>query len=115
MRTALQELVGLEVSKASLVHDYLQVFFEGGAILNVYNVFHLSGGAAGDGGAPPLDASTLAAVKEEVQEVELTFSNGVVISIDMRDEAYQGPEALELIRAGSPTVVWRSDDAPDDG
>ena len=115
MQTALQDLVGLKVSRASLIHDYLQVFFEGGAILNVYNVFHVSGGPAVDGGAPHVDASTLATVKEEGQKIELAFSNGVVISIDMRDEAYQGPEALELIRAGSPTVVWRSDDAPNDG
>jgi len=115
MRTALQELIGLKVSKASLVHDYLQIFFEGGAVLNVYNPFRLSGGAARDGGAPPVGASVLASVEEEGRKIELTFSNGVVVSIDMRDEAYQGPEALELVRAGSPTVVWRSDDAPDGG
>lgn len=60
MTPMLQELVGLRVLKAMKVHDYRQIYFEGGAILNIHNESYVSGRALDTIDELPIDGANLA-------------------------------------------------------
>ena len=45
-------------------------------------------------------------IEEDQNKLIFHFSNGADLVIDLHDEAYNGPEALELHIPGQPTLVW---------
>lgn len=47
------------------------------------------------------------ATSETREEGELVFDNGYKIIIDLREEAYNGPEAMNLTGPNNFFVVWR--------
>lgn len=106
----LEELIGSRIETAEVVEDYLQLLFANGASLNIYNEHAINGpdGEVRDSG--DLVGAILTEVREQGTHIRLAFSNGLEISIDMSEDAYTGPEALQLTRPGLPTVVWRLDD-----
>lgn len=97
----LQDIVGSEVVETRPVHDYLQLFFEGKRILTIINPYSYAGG-----GVASLGGATLERVSEAGRQLSLEFSGGRVLVVDLRDESYNGPEAMTLQRPGLPTVVW---------
>jgi hypothetical protein len=102
MKSKLDILVGMSVTNALRVHDYVQLFFERDIVLNIYNEFKLFNGHD----LSALNGAKLLEVGEKQDELALYFSNGTRLDIDLRDEAYNGPEALELHVPGQPPVVW---------
>lgn len=80
--------------------DYLQIYFSGG-VLNIYNSYSLAGASLGS-----LVGKKLRSVTEDLEVIELKFDNLAVITIDMKPEAFNGPEAMQLLRDGEITVIW---------
>lgn len=108
--SVLQELVGLQLVRSECVEDYRQLWFQNGECLNVYNEHQIADSSHNSKCDDDLIGATLTAVHEDGTLIRLTFSNALEVSIDMREDAYLGPEALELSRPGMPIVVWRVDD-----
>lgn len=106
----LQELVGLRVVKSEIVEDDLIVWFQNGDCLNVYNKFQIASSDGSSGTDRDLAGATLNELTKDTDSLRLTFSNAVKLTIDMSEDGYSGPEALQLIRPGLPLVVWRIGD-----
>jgi hypothetical protein len=83
--------------------DYISIGFESGDAINVYNQCKL------EPHPPPVTNVILEQVIESQVEVSLHFSGGVKLTINLRDEAYNGPEAIEWLRADGQYVIWRGD------
>jgi hypothetical protein len=45
--------------------------------------------------------------EESTNSIDINFEDGTTLKIDMRPQAYRGPEAMELNRVGFPTVIWK--------
>lgn len=103
MYNILLEIEGRIVSNATLVHDYAQIAFGADFGLSIYNDFSIS---------PDifkifdLDGRRLNTVSQQKESINLIFSEGLELKIDMRDCAFNGPEALQLNIRGEPTVIW---------
>ena len=102
MTSQLDVLVGMVVTDALKVHDYVQLLFDQDISLNIYNALRLSHGDD----LMMLNGATLLKVEEKPDKLIFYFSNGKHLDIDLGDDAYNGPEALELNIPGQPTVVW---------
>ena len=102
MTLHLDVLVGMVVTDVLKVHDYVQLLFEKDISLNIYNVLRLYN----DDDLRALNGATLLTVEEKPDTLIFSFSNGKHLDIDLGDDAYNGPEALELNIPGQPTVVW---------
>jgi hypothetical protein len=102
MTSQLDILVGMVVTEALKVHDYVQLLFEKDISLNIYNALRL----CNDDDLRTLKGATLLKVEEKPETLIFYFSNGKHLDIDLCDDAYNGPEALELNVPGQPAVVW---------
>jgi hypothetical protein len=102
MTSRLDALVGMVVTDALKVHDYVQLLFEKDISLNIYNTLLLCHGDD----LRVLKGATLLKVEEKLEKLIFSFSNGTRLDIALCDDAYNGPEALELNIPGQPTVVW---------
>ena len=102
MTSQLDVLVGMVVTDALKVYDYVQLLFEQDISLNIYNTLRLCNGDD----LRALNGATLLKVEEKPETLIFSFSNGQRLDIDLYDDAYNGPEALELNVPGQPTVVW---------
>ena len=102
MTSQLDVLVGMVVTDALKVYDYVQLLFEKNVSLNIYNALRLYN----DDDLRVLNGATLLKVEEKPEKLIFSFSNGTRLDIDLCDDAYNGPEALELNIPGQPTVVW---------
>ncbi|RMO90728.1 hypothetical protein ALQ33_100877 [Pseudomonas syringae pv. philadelphi] len=98
---ALECLIGRRVTKACVVHDYVQVYFTGGCILNVNNTYEIYGSTIS-----LLKGQKLISVLEGEREIEFIFGNLAKIRVDMSLDGFNGPEAMELSRPGFPRVIW---------
>jgi hypothetical protein len=102
MQNPLQELVGLCVTDAFIIHDYIQIIFGRSASLTVNNDYALNG----IGDITQLKNFPLLSAFEDGRQVILRFDNDISISIALTPEAYHGPEAIVLNREGEAIVVW---------
>ena len=102
MTSRLDVLVGMVVTDALKVYDYVQLLFEKDISLNIYNTLLLCNGDD----LRVLKGATLLKVEEKLEKLIFSFSNGTRLDIALCDDAYNGPEALELNIPGQPTVVW---------
>jgi hypothetical protein len=107
---SLQELVGSTVVKAEVSEDDLIVRFQNGACLTVYNRFQITDLNGSSGSDCDLLTGKLTELTNDHTTLRLTFSNGVKLIIDISEDGYSGPEALQLTRPGQPSIVWRIDD-----
>ena len=101
MTSQLDVLVDMIVTDALKVYDYVQLFFEKDISLNIYNALRLFNGED----LRALNGATLLTVEEKPDQLIFYFSNGQRLAMDLCDDAYNGPEALELNIPGQPTVV----------
>lgn len=99
---ALQSLEGRVITQVTKIHDYVQIAFGDDIGLSIYNDITLE---------PALDISALMgrrfeSVSQSERSIDLMFSGGMVLHIDLHPQASYGPEVLELNRKGFPPVVW---------
>ena len=102
MKSKLEVLVGLSVTGVLKIHDYVQLFFEQDITLNIYNDYRLENSAD----IMSLKDAKVEKIEERQDELILYFLEAKHLHIDLRDEAYNGPEALQLNVPGEPTVIW---------
>jgi hypothetical protein len=86
------------------VEDYLQIHFELGPSLSIFNTVALTGPVAEDLAA--INGKRLLIADESAEKATLRFEDESVIEVDLRDEAFNGPEAMTLHLPGEPIVVW---------
>jgi hypothetical protein len=104
MSTSLRALEGLTVRSIRREDGCLQVEFERGVGLSIYNRCSLRG--IDDGVVEELEGAVVERASETKTNAQLEFSGGRAIEIDLRDDAFNGPEAMQLTIPGEPTVVW---------
>lgn len=100
---ALGTLVGHDLSSVTFVRDYVQLAFDGPG-LNAYTMpTVISGSESLRLGQPGYRDGLCSQIGFRVERttvndasVTITFENGTMISISLRDEDYHGPEALEF-------------------
>lgn len=97
-------ILGLKVTDALLSESDAGISFEGEISLVIYNRYELEGFSSND--AQWLVGKMVTHVDEATDTTTIRFENDLVLRIDMRDEAYTGPEAMQLLVPGEPTVVW---------
>lgn len=104
MQKMLDQLLGVKLSKAEVVHDYLQLRFENGVILNVFNAYSTREFSIDD--LSNIFGCDVCAIRIDETAVEFEFSGGGAIRVGMSDNDYEGPEAMEYIGATGDRVVW---------
>jgi hypothetical protein len=97
-------LVGHRVCKAQLVHDYLQLFFEDGTALNVFNRFDLVD--APTPGLMQLEGAEASCIMANEPAIEIQFATGARLCIDLEDGSWTGTEALECEATKGAILVW---------
>ena len=104
MGSKLRAICGLKVVDAVFGIDEEGVSFENGTNLAIHNKFELVGFTLSD--AHMLIGKAVVDVDEGEYTITIKFENNFAIQIDMREEAYTGPEAMELHVPGEPIVIW---------
>lgn len=105
MSDALEGLCGRKIQKIEYIHDYVQLIFDGGEILNIFNALTVQG-------CPPEDlsqflGSELCFVSVSKNSVSFVFNGGKSVCVGMSDEDYRGPEAIEYLGANGERIVWQ--------
>lgn len=100
----LEVISGLKVVDAALPEGDAGLRFENGISLAIYNRFELVGFASSD--AELLIGNVVTELDDGANMIRIRFDNNWMIQIDMRDEAYTGPEAMQLRVPGEPIVIW---------
>lgn len=104
MEKMLNAICGLRVTDAVFAEGDAGIIFENGISLTVYNRYVLEGLVLRD--SQLLIDKIVTHVDEEMDFITIRFDNNCALRIDMRDEAYTGPEAMQLRVPGEPIVVW---------
>jgi len=103
MTSPLQDLVGLTVTEVVEIHDYVQLHLDSAIGISIYNQLEVS---PRNVSVFQLVGKRVDAVSEREDAIEIRFVDGSRVTVDMRHQAYRGPEALELNRRGEPPVIW---------
>ena len=98
---ALQILISLIVSRIEEIHDYIQIVFSDNTTLSIFNNYCYDGGSVHD-----IEGKKVKSVEELEEKIAVLFEDGTCMSIGMKDDDYNGPEALVLRREGESLVVW---------
>lgn len=101
--SALSALSGRCISAIDEVHDYLQLNFDNGDVLNVYNAYSLE--TRSGHGVRSLVGRRVTVVSEDAKEVRLEL-DALRLCIDLSNAAFRGPEAIEYIPKTGSRVVW---------
>jgi len=96
-----KHLIGQRIERIQETHDYLQIFFAGGAILNIFNAHTIA-----DGHDPEFAGYEITAAQEDKNAITLLMSPEGKIQIGLRTSDYRGPEAMVLLEEGKPTIIW---------
>src|SRR5262249_7276910 len=100
MITQFEYLKNKSVREARSVEDYVQIEFEDGSILNIFNANSLY-----PPGASLLNAK-LASVTDEGSTIKFMFDDRLTLIVSMQESDFTGPEAMELIRADGQRIIW---------
>ena len=99
----LANLYGMKVTNVDIDSEGL-LQFEGGFHLVIYNPFEIFGLPLDE--IKSLTNDLIVNVTEEENIITLKFKSNILIKIDMRDEAYSGPEALQLRLSDGTFIIW---------
>lgn len=104
----IDDLLGLCLTSHEIVEDYEQLIFEdGAAILSIYNPYEVLGPEPESGQTiSRVMGRRLLGVTTRPTLVELSFEEYWSVNVDIRDEAFTGPEAMVLHQPGKSPVVW---------
>jgi hypothetical protein len=100
----LEAICGLKVVDAILAEGDTGICFENGASLSIYNRYKLFGFDTSD--AQVLIGQVVTHVNDDINAVTIIFGNNSEIRIELVDDAYTGPEAIQFRVPGEPIVVW---------
>jgi hypothetical protein len=105
MQNVLGLLVGRKIQEAEKIHDYLQLWFDNGVLLNIFNVITVIGCMADD--FSQFVGCEVSSINESDVAVEIVFLDGKLLRVGMSDGDYHGPEAMEYVGVGGEIVVWQ--------
>jgi len=101
MKSLLETLGGSKISKIVQIHDYVQIYFENKSILTIFSeIFPEKNNLS------MFEGKRVVSVIDEEDKAIINLENGQYISIGLRDQDYDGPEAMVLHREGENIVVW---------
>lgn len=103
-KSKLKVICGLKVTDAVWTEGDAGISFEHGISLAIYNKYEFVG--FGLDNAKLLIGNFVTDVDESSNTITIRFKNNFALRIDMRDEAYTGPEAMQLRVPGEPIVIW---------
>lgn len=103
MDSHLQQLVGREVTSV-LSDGSLHLRFDDGSVLAIFNSRSWTGRTGSEGSWPPGCRCLEVAVSPS--DATLRFDDGATLTIDLRDNAFSGPEAMVFSVPDGPIVVW---------
>jgi len=103
-KSKLNVICGLKITSAVLGENKVTLSFENGSVLSIYNSHKLDGFIADN--VQDLIGKVVSQVEDQMEIATIKFENDWAILVDMRDEAYMGPEAMQLRVPGEPIVIW---------
>ena len=103
MTSPLHSLEGLSVTNVVQLHGYIQLRFGDEIGMSIYNDVSVTPSAIRIDG---LVGKMVISITEQEDCINIRFLDGSQLRIEMRQEAYKGPEAIELHRKGFPPVIW---------
>ena len=98
------QLIGRKIESANFIHDYLQIRFEDGSVMNIFNAIELSGFFAGD--ISKSIGCNIINFEGDDRAITISLGAGKTIKIGTLDEDYRGPEAIEYRGADGSIVIW---------
>lgn len=104
MINILHQLVGQSVRKVVPLHDYLQIYFDQGGILNIYNRYQIFVRCEGD--VLSFVEKKATDIMEEPKAITFTFGADHSIRVFLLDADYRGPEAMEFIEKDGSRSIW---------
>lgn len=103
-KSKLSVICGLKVADAVFAEGDAGINFENGISLAIYNRYELVGFVSSD--VQYLLGINVTDVDVGADALTIRFENNWALRVDMRDEAYTGPEAMQLRVPGEPIVIW---------
>jgi hypothetical protein len=97
----LSSLIDQKICAAEQVHDYLQLQFGNGDVLNVFNTYNLESGSD----FRSLIGQYVTGVNEDDSCVQLKMGMSQ-LNVSLSDDAFSGPEAMEYIPLSGSRVIW---------
>ena len=97
----LKILKGLSITKSEEVHDYLHIAFSDGTTLSVFNNYAYDGGKVLN-----IEGKEVKFVEEAEDRILIVFNDDKTISVGLKDQDYNGPEAMVLKQEGKSPIVW---------
>jgi hypothetical protein len=94
-------LIGKHIDRIEKTHDYIQLFFAEGTVLNIFNLYSIV-----DASNQKLTGYEIAEVKQSTESIKIFLLPEGTIQVGLRDSDYRGPEAMEYVRGDGPSVVW---------
>lgn len=104
MTSKISLLSGLKVTNIELTSGDAGIRFDNGAVLIIYNKFSTKG--VNDLEVGQLEGKIVVKAEENNKLILIRFNDDSEIVVDMHDEAYTGPEALQLRIPGMPIIIW---------
>ena len=103
----LAALSPLKGHKATLtmLGDHIQLECDNGWTLHIYNAATLAGLDVAGMPANPVQ-TVFYDFEYDQRSLRLIFLGGAVLSVDMSDDGYQGPEAMQLNGPDGSIVIW---------
>src|SRR4051794_25079605 len=96
--TPLIELIERKVVQFSYEQESMGASFENGTVLAIYNKMSIQD--TEKKGDLSIVGASVSIVREDNDFVCIQFSNGILWTIDLSDDAYSGPESMQLIILG---------------
>jgi hypothetical protein len=100
----LESIVGLRVVDAILTIGDAGIRFENGASLAIYNEFSLTGFSQNE--ERLLINNLVTRINDSGNKISIFFEKELSIEIDMHEESYTSPEAMQLRIPGEPIIIW---------
>ena len=100
----LESIVGLKIIDAILTIGDAGIGFENGGSLAIYNKFNLTGFSQNE--ACLLIDNKVIRVNDNGEAISIFFGGNLSLEIDMREDSYTAPEAMQLRISGEPITIW---------
>jgi len=96
-----EALLGRAVNEALIQDEALYLHFDRGWTLVVINAFVLK-----PADVEGMVGACLVGFEGSDRDEKLRFDTGAVLTVDLSDAAYRGPEAIQLVRPDGHSIIW---------
>lgn len=102
------KISGLKITYASIADSIVTIVIDKVWTLTIYNksIMLLNGLLSGGIDTNILSNSTLLSVTESDSKLVIHLSNNISLIVDLSDEGFSGPEAMQLVGPDNLIMVW---------